>query len=59
MKNRMLLALFCLFVSASPLRACDCFGNNSYCETLSPTWFVNPSTTVLAVNCQYSSIQHS
>lgn len=29
--------------------ACDCFGNNSYCETLSPTWFVNPSTTVLAV----------
>lgn len=37
-----------LVLSSQGSKACDCFGNNSYCETLSPTWLVNPSTTVLA-----------
>lgn len=29
--------------------ACSCFGNNSYCETLSPGWFLNPDATAMVV----------
>lgn len=29
--------------------ACSCFGNNSYCETLAPGWFVNPDATAMVV----------
>jgi len=32
-----------------PAQACDCFGNESYCETLSPNWYVNPVATALVV----------
>lgn len=31
------------------VQACSCFGNSSYCETLSPTWFDTPDATALVV----------
>ena len=49
MKRSVLLAFLTAAVTGQEASACDCFGNNSYCETLSPSWFVNPTTTVLAV----------
>lgn len=49
MRKALPIAMLAACLRSSDASACDCFGNNSFCETLSPTWFVNPSTTVLAV----------
>ncbi|HEX2618359.1 MAG TPA: T9SS type A sorting domain-containing protein [Flavobacteriales bacterium] len=44
-----LLAASALLFPASATFACSCIGNNSYCETLAPDWFVNPEATALVV----------
>ncbi len=49
MKKVLAIALLAAILSPSSLQACSCFGNNSYCETLSPGWFVNPDATALVV----------
>lgn len=36
-------------MALSTAHACSCFGNNSYCETLSPGWPSNPDATALVV----------
>lgn len=49
MKNPLLSGLLVSILAAQEASACDCFGNDSYCATLDPSWFVNPVSTVLAV----------
>lgn len=44
----LVLLVAALFVRFSA-SACSCFGNNSYCETLAPGWFVNPDATAMVV----------
>jgi hypothetical protein len=49
MRKALPIALLAVGLNASDAAACDCFGNDSYCATLDPSWFVNPVSTVLAV----------
>jgi hypothetical protein len=45
--KKILLVLFVLVVPRA--MACSCIGNDSYCTTLSPTWYVNPVSTAMVV----------
>ncbi len=49
MRKTLPIAVLAASLSAFDASACDCFGNESYCATLDPSWFVNPVSTVLAV----------
>lgn len=49
MRRTLTLALLTCAGFPNTSSACDCFGNESYCATLDPSWFVNPVSTVLAV----------
>ena len=49
MRNIVPILVMALSTPWMPAYACSCMGNNSYCESLSPTWWVNPDATALVV----------
>lgn len=49
MKKLLLLAVLASTIAAGSARACSCFGNDSYCESLAPGWFMNPEATAMVV----------
>lgn len=46
---RPLVLLIAAVLLRTSVTACSCFGNNSYCETLAPGWFLNPTATAMVV----------
>lgn len=46
---RRLLPVLAASLIGTSSHACSCFGNSSYCETLSPDWWDNPDATALVV----------